>query len=415
MSIDYKNTINLPKTDFAMKADLAKREPGMLAEWETKRRYDAIQQHTSDREHAFILHDGPPYANGVIHIGHAVNKILKDVVVKSALLAGYRSPYVPGWDCHGLPIEIAVEKDVGKVGQKVDAATFRAKCREYATKQIDLQRADFKRLGVLGDWDHPYRTMDFRYEADMIRALAKIHANGHVVRGFKPVYWCFDCGSALAEAEIEYHDKQSPAIDVAYDAIQPKALAQKFGVTIGDGDVVAVPIWTTTPWTLPASVAVTLGPELDYVLVEGPSRDGKRVLLVLAEALAAAALTRYGIKEMKLLGRANGADLASLPPLQAEGRGGDGAGATAAINPIPSQTLKGRASGLRHPFYEREIPIILGEHVSAEEGTGAVHTAPGHGIEDFTVGQKYGLVDKYSAAELNPVGGNGVFLPSTPI
>jgi isoleucyl-tRNA synthetase len=383
MSTDYKNTINLPKTDFAMKADLARREPGMLAEWESKRRYDAIQERTSDRAHAFILHDGPPYANGVIHIGHAVNKILKDVVVKSALLAGFRSPYVPGWDCHGLPIEIAVEKDVGKVGQKVDAATFRAKCREYATKQIDLQRADFKRLGVLGDWEHPYRTMDFRYEADMIRALAKIHANGHVVRGFKPVYWCFDCGSALAEAEIEYHDKQSPAIDVAYDAIDPKALAARFGATIGDGDIVTVPIWTTTPWTLPASIAVTLGPELEYVLVEGPSRGGRRVLLVLAEALAAKALSRYGVDGMNMLGRVKGAEL---------------------------ELFK-----LRHPFYEREIPLILGDHVSAEEGMGAVHTAPGHGMEDFAVGQKYGLVDKYPAAELNPVGGNGVYLPSTPI
>jgi isoleucyl-tRNA synthetase len=383
MSTDYKTTINLPKTDFAMKADLARREPGMLAEWEAKRRYETIQEKTSGREHAYILHDGPPYANGTIHIGHAVNKVLKDIVVKSALLAGYRSPYVPGWDCHGLPIEIAVEKDVGKVGQKVDAATFRAKCREYASKQIDLQRADFKRLGVLGDWEHPYRTMDFRYEADMIRALAKIHANGHVVRGFKPVYWCFDCGSALAEAEIEYHDKQSPAIDVAYDALDPKFLASKFGVTIADGDIVAVPIWTTTPWTLPASVAVTLGPELEYVLVEGPSRDGRRVLLVLAEALAEKALARYGIEKTNVLGRANGAALELL--------------------------------NLRHPFYDREIPLILGDHVSAEEGTGAVHTAPGHGMEDFAVGQKYGLVDKYTAAELNPVGGNGVYLPSTPI
>ncbi len=391
MSTDYKNTINLPKTDFAMKADLARREPGMLAEWESKRRYDEIQRRTSGRAHAFILHDGPPYANGVIHIGHAVNKILKDVVVKSALLAGFRSPYVPGWDCHGLPIEIAVEKDVGKVGQKVDAATFRAKCREYATKQIDLQRADFKRLGVLGDWDNPYRTMDFKYEADMIRALAKIHANGHVVRGFKPVYWCFDCGSALAEAEIEYHDKQSPAVDVAYDAIEPKALAAKFGVTIGNDDIVAVPIWTTTPWTLPASIAVTLGPELEYVLVEGPSRNGKRVLLVLAEALAAKALARYGVEGMTVLGRAQGSALETLTP-------------------------QGEAQmGLKHPFYEREIPLILGDHVSAEEGTGAVHTAPGHGMEDFAVGQKYGLVDKYSASELNPVGGNGVYLASTPI
>jgi len=419
MSIDYKNTINLPKTDFAMKADLAKREPGMLAEWEATRRYEEIQARTSGREQAFILHDGPPYANGVIHIGHAVNKILKDIVVKSALLAGFRSPYVPGWDCHGLPIEIAVEKEIGKVGQKVDAATFRAKCREYATKQIDLQRADFKRLGVLGDWDNPYRTMDFRYEADMIRALAKIHANGHVMRGFKPVYWCFDCGSALAEAEIEYQDKQSPAIDVAYDAIDPKALAAKFGVTIGDDDIVAVPIWTTTPWTLPASVAVTLGPELDYVLVEGPRRIGKRVLLVLAELLATKALARYGIEHANVLGRAKGEALVSLPPLQGEGRGGDGVASKDDANTIPTQTLplKGRASerGLRHPFYDREIPIILGDHVSAEEGTGAVHTAPGHGVEDFAVGQKYGLVDKYTAAELNPVGGNGVYLPSTPI
>jgi len=408
MSTDYKNTINLPKTDFAMRADLAKREPGMLAEWETRRRYEAIQQQTANRERAFILHDGPPYANGVIHIGHAVNKILKDIVVKSKLMAGFRSPYVPGWDCHGLPIEIAVEKDVGKVGQKVDAATFRAKCREYATRQIDLQRADFKRLGVLGDWDNPYRTMDFRYEADMIRALAKIHANGHVMRGFKPVHWCFDCGSALAEAEIEYQDKVSPAIDVAYDAIDAKALAATFGVVIGEGDIVAVPIWTTTPWTLPASVAVTLGPELDYVLAEGPHREGTRVLLVLAELLAAKALARYGIECAKVLGRAKGAELASLPPL---------AGEEPAPDPIRgAEGGRGRSSSaLHHPFYDREIPIILGDHVSAEEGTGAVHTAPGHGVEDFAVGQQYGLVEKYSAAELNPVGGNGVYLPSTPI
>jgi len=383
MSKDYKDTINLPKTDFAMKADLARREPAMLAQWESADRYGAIQRHAAAREHAFILHDGPPYANGVIHIGHAVNKVLKDIVVKSKLLAGLRSPYVPGWDCHGLPIEVAVEKEIGKVGQKVDAATFRAKCREYAAKQIDLQRADFKRLGVLGDWNNPYLTMDFRYEADIIRALAKIHANGHVVRGFKPVHWCFDCGSALAEAEIEYADKVSPAIDVAYDAFDPKALAAKFGATIGDDDIVAVPIWTTTPWTLPASVAVTLGPELEYALVEGPSRDGSRVLLVVADALAAAALTRYGVVDRKVLGRARGAALEGVV--------------------------------VRHPFYEREIPILLGDHVSAEDGTGAVHTAPGHGVEDFAVGQKYGLVEKYSAAELNPVGGNGVYLPGTPI
>ena len=395
MSKDYKNTINLPKTEFAMKADLARREPGMLADWTAKDRYAQIQQKTAQRAHAFILHDGPPYANGAIHIGHAVNKVLKDIVVKSKLLSGLRSPYVPGWDCHGLPIEIAVEKEFGKVGQKIDAVTFRQKCREYAAKQIDLQRADFKRLGVLGDWEQPYRTMDARFEADMLRALAKIYANGHVTRGFKPVHWCFDCGSALAEAEIEYADKVSPAIDVAYDAIEPRAMAGAFGVTVDDDTIVAVPIWTTTPWTLPASLAVSLGPELEYVLVEGPARDGRRVLLVLAEALAAKALARYGVENMQLLGRAKGAALESHRPVTGDGHG----------------------SGvyLRHPFYDRDIPILVGDHVTADDGTGAVHTAPGHGVEDFAVGQKYDLVDKFTAAELNPVGGNGVYLAGTPL
>ena len=309
MTKDYKNTINLPTTGFAMKADLARREPAMLAEWYAKDRYRQIQQRTAGRPHAFILHDGPPYANGVIHIGHAVNKVLKDIVVKSRLMAGLRSPYVPGWDCHGLPIEIAVEKEFGKVGQKIDAATFRQKCREYAAKQIDLQRADFKRLGVLGDWDNPYRTMDARFEADMLRALARIYANGHITRGFKPVHWCFDCASALAEAEIEYADKVSPAVDVAYDAIEPRALAGKFGVTLDDDTIVAVPIWTTTPWTLPASLAVSLGPELEYVLVEGPARGGRRVLLVVAEALAERSLGRYGVASVVVHGRARGANL----------------------------------------------------------------------------------------------------------
>ncbi|HXP01925.1 MAG TPA: class I tRNA ligase family protein, partial [Luteibacter sp.] len=221
MTQDYKNTINLPQTDFPMRGDLPKREPGWLATWERVGRYAQIQEQTAGRDKVFVLHDGPPYANGVIHLGHAVNKVLKDVVVKSKLMAGYRAPYVPGWDCHGLPIEIAIEKKFGKAGDKLDAAAFRQKCREYAMAQIDLQRVDFKRLGVLGDWEKPYRTLDFTYEADMIRALARIVANGHVVRGAKPVYWCFDCGSALAEAEIEYADKTSPAVDVAYDAVDP--------------------------------------------------------------------------------------------------------------------------------------------------------------------------------------------------
>ena len=378
----YKSTILLPATGFPMRGDLPRREPQALARWEVEGLYQRIREHAKGRP-AWVLHDGPPYANGVIHIGHAVNKVLKDMIVKSKLLAGFDAPYVPGWDCHGLPIEHAVEKKYGKVGQKLDAAAFRDKCREYAGEQIELQRADFKRLGVIGDWDNPYRSMDYRYEADMLRALARIFERGHVVRGFKPVHWCFDCQSALAEAEIEYADRTSPAVDAAYQALDPAAVAAAFGATIDAGTAVAVPIWTTTPWTLPASLAVSLGAELEYVLVEGPSRGGSPQLLVLAEELAEAALRRYGVESMQVLGRAKG------------------------------QALENMA--LRHPFYpEREVPLILGEHVSAEDGTGAVHTAPGHGQEDFAVGQRYGVNARYAASELNPVDGRGVYLDSTP-
>jgi len=375
MTHDYKSTINLPQTDFPMRGDLPKREPGWLAQWEQVGRYAQIQQKTAHRDSVFVLHDGPPYANGPIHIGHAVNKILKDIVVKSKLLAGQRAPYVPGWDCHGLPIEIAVEKKYGKPGEKLDAAAFRQKCREYATEQVDTQRADFKRLGVLGDWDHPYRSMDFRFEADMLRALARIVANGHVVRGAKPVYWCFDCASALAEAEIEYGDKVSPAIDVAYDAVDAQALAAKFGVDAGDA-IVAIPIWTTTPWTLPESQAVSLGADLEYALIEGPARDGRRVLLVVASALVDKAAQRYGLDQAKVLGHAAGKALEGLQ--------------------------------LRHPFYPREVPVILGEHVSAEDGTGAVHTSPDHGVEDFVVAREYGI------GLLNYIGSRGSYRADTP-
>jgi isoleucyl-tRNA synthetase len=381
VSRDYKPTIHLPATDFPMRGDLPKREPDTLKRWEAANLAARLREKRQGRP-TFVLHDGPPYANGAIHIGHAVNKVLKDMVVKSRLMSGFDAPYVPGWDCHGLPIELAVEKKFGKVGDKLDAAAFRAKCREYAAEQIDGQRRDFKRLGVIGDWEHPYRTMDFRFEADMLRALAKIVANGHLLRGAKPVHWCFDCGSALAEAEIEYADKTSPAIDVAYDALDPRALAAKFGATVGEGDIVAVPIWTTTPWTLPASLAVTLGPELEYVLVAGPPRGERRVWLVIAAALAERAFERYGVAASVPLGTTQGANLEGLR--------------------------------LRHPFYAREIPLIVGDHVSAEDGTGAVHTAPGHGQEDFAVGLKYGLTDTYTAAEINPVGGNGVYLAGTP-
>lgn len=382
MSQDYKKTIHLPATDFPMRGDLPKREPDILARWQSEGLYQRIRQQREGKPR-YVLHDGPPYANGPIHLGHAVNKILKDVAVKSRLLAGFDAPYVPGWDCHGLPIEHAVEKKHGKVGVKLDAPAFRAKCREYAAEQIEIQKTDFIRLGVLGDWDNPYRTMDFRFEADIVRSLAKIVANGHLSRGFKPVHWCFDCGSALAEAEIEYAEKTSPAIDVAYLAQDADALARAFGLSDAAGVAIAVPIWTTTPWTLPASLAVTLGPELDYVLVEGPQRDGRRLRLVLAEALASAALARYGVDAVTVLAKAKGAALENQV--------------------------------LAHPFYEREIPLIVGDHVSAEDGTGAVHTAPGHGQEDFAVGIKYGLTEQYSAPELNPVGGNGVYLPGTPL
>ncbi|MEO6264157.1 MAG: isoleucine--tRNA ligase [Luteimonas sp.] len=365
-----------------MRGDLPNREPETLKRWQGENLYAQIREQVRGRP-SFVLHDGPPYANGAIHIGHAVNKVLKDIVVKSKLLSGFDAPYVPGWDCHGLPIELVVEKKYGKVGDKLDAAAFRAHCRAYASEQIDSQRSDFQRLGVIGDWEHPYRTMDFSYEADMLRALATIIERGHLSRGVKPVHWCFDCGSALAEAEIEYQDKRSRAVDVAYRARQPQALASAFGVAVPDGVDVAVPIWTTTPWTLPASLAVTLGPDLEYVLVEGPRRGDRRQLLVLAEALATRVLQRYGVEAVMVHGRAQGVEL--------EGQ------------------------RLQHPFYpEREIPLLLGEHVSAEEGTGAVHTAPGHGQEDFAVGQRYGLVEQYSAAQLNPVDGRGVYLPSTP-
>ena len=378
---DYKHTISLPETAFAMRGDLPKREPGMLAGWQQQGLYQRVREKARGRP-LFVLHDGPPYANGSIHIGHAVNKILKDLVVKSKLLSGFDAPYVPGWDCHGLPIELVVEKKHGKVGQKLDAAQFRARCREYAAEQIAGQSKDFQRLGVLGDWDNPYRSMDFSFEADMLRALAKIVERGHLTRGVKPVHWCFDCGSALAEAEIEYADKVSPQVDVAYDAHEPRALAAKFGADAGDA-IVAVPIWTTTPWTLPASLAVTLGAEIDYVLVEGPDREGKRVLLVLAEALHEDALKRYGVDAPVVLGRAAG------------------------------EALEGFV--LRHPFYERDIPVLLGDHVTTDAGTGAVHTAPGHGQEDYQVGVKYGLLDKYKQPVLNPIGGNGVYLPGTPL
>ena len=383
MSRDYKATIHLPATDFPMRGNLPQREPATLERWQ---KIDIHQRLREERagQPRFVLHDGPPYANGVIHLGHAVNKILKDMAVKSRSLAGFDAPYVPGWDCHGLPIELAVEKKYGKVGVKLDAAAFREKCREFANAQIDLQRTDFIRLGVIGDWNNPYRTLDRSFEAAELRALAKIIGNGHLMRGVKPVHWCFDCGSALAEAEIEYADRQSPAIDVAYDAIDPEEVARRFGVSRTDDAIVGVPIWTTTPWTLPASLAVSLGSEIEYALLRGANRRGRPLWLIVAAELVDDVVGRYGIEAPDVLGCISG------------------------------DTLDGLR--LQHPFYaDREVPVILGGHVSAEDGTGAVHTAPGHGQEDFVVAQKYGLMEQYNAAQINPVGGNGVYLAGTPI
>lgn len=365
---DYKQTLNLPNTPFPMKAGLPNREPLILKRWQEANLYQKMRDNAQGRP-AFILHDGPPYANGDIHIGHAVNKILKDIILKSKTLSGFDTPYVPGWDCHGLPIELNVEKKVGKPGVKVTAAEFRKACREYAQKQVDGQREDFKRLGVLAEWDNPYLTMDFSFEADIIRTLGEIVKKGHLHKGVKPVHWCVDCGSALAEAEVEYEDKTSPAIDVRFTVIDQAAF-EKASNSTGTGPI-SVPIWTTTPWTLPANQAVSLNPEYDYVIVQvGDER------LLLAEALYETALTRYGMSG-DVIARCKGDVFAGLL--------------------------------LQHPFYDRQVPVILGDHVTADAGTGAVHTAPGHGQDDFTVGLKYNLkVD-------NPVAANGCFLPDTPI
>ena len=373
----YKHTINLPQTDFPMKADLAQREPVMVKAWDEQAIY-AKQRDVARGRPRFVLHDGPPYANGAIHIGHAVNKILKDIVVKSRTLDGFDSPYIPGWDCHGLPIELQVEKKHGRPGQKLDAAAFRAACRAYAEEQVNLQRADFKRLGVLGDWDHPYRTMDPNYEAQQLRAFGRIIRNGHLYKGAKPVHWCIDCRSALAEAEVEYEEKTSPAVDVAFRTGDNRDLEKRIGLKSGQlgsspADVV---IWTTTPWTLPANQAVALRGEFTYVLIEAEGAGGVS-RLILAQDLVAQCMSRFGMSARATLA-------------QFEGRALEG--------------LK-----LQHPFEDRQVPVILAEHVTLEAGTGAVHTAPGHGQEDFAVGQQYGL------PILNPVGNDGRFYADTPL
>jgi isoleucyl-tRNA synthetase len=347
--IDYKRTLNLTETPFPMRGDLARREPLWIKAWQDAGLYERIREHSRGRV-KYVLHDGPPYANGDIHIGHAVNKILKDLVVKSKTLAGFDAPYTPGWDCHGLPIEHQIEK---KHGRNLEPNKARALCRAYAAEQIERQKADFQRLGVLGDWDHPYKTMDFQTEGSEIRALGRIWKNGLLYRGLKPVNWCIDCASALAEAEVEYEDKTSPAIDVGFEAVDASAVAAAFDAPREPARVLAV-IWTTTPWTLPGNQAIAAGSELIYELI-----DTERGALILAAPLAAACLARYGLAAKAVLGRATGAALEGLM--------------------------------FRHPFLARDVPMVLAGHVTVESGTGLVHTAPAHGVEDFEVGTRYKL------------------------
>jgi isoleucyl-tRNA synthetase len=368
-SVDYKKTLNLPKTDFPMRGNLANREPEMLKQWNEAGLYKKLRTQAAGRP-TFILHDGPPYANGKLHIGHAINKILKDIIIKSKTLSGFDAPYIPGWDCHGLPIEAQVEKKVGKVGAKVDATKFRQLCREYATTQIEEQKADFIRMGVLGEWDNPYLTMNFKTEADIVRSLAKIIDNGHLQKGEKPVNWCLDCGSSLAEAEVEYEDKTSTSIDVQYAVIDVPSVAAKFGVD--NIDSIDTVIWTTTPWTIPASMAVTLHADFDYVLVKTVKGN-----LILEDTLHESALARYELEDYEVLGHCKGAEL--------------------------------ELTQLKHPFFDREVPIILGDHVTADGGTGAVHTAPAHGADDYVVAKRYNI-EIY-----NPIANNGCYHDDVPL
>ncbi|AIN47477.1 isoleucine--tRNA ligase [Candidatus Palibaumannia cicadellinicola] len=365
---DYKSTLNLPETKFMMRGNLAKREPIMLQRWYKENLYQTIRKAKKGKQ-IFLLHDGPPYANGSIHLGHSVNKILKDIIIKSKTLMGYDSPYVPGWDCHGLPIELKVEQLIGKPGEKISASEFLVACRSYAAEQVTRQKKEFIRLGVLGDWENIYLTMNFTTEANIIRALSKIIANGHLYQGNKPVHWCIDCHSALAEAEVEYYDYTSLSIDVTFAATDAHDIAVRFGVPYFDQSVSFV-IWTTTPWTIPANRAISVHPDFDYQLVEVNGQG-----LILAADLVNSVLQRIGITDWTILGSVKGHVLELLR--------------------------------FRHPFMGFDIPVILSKHVTLNTGTGAVHTSPGHGMEDYIIGIKYGL------EVANLVGPDGCYLTGT--
>ena len=373
--VDYRSTLNLPDTPFPMRGDLPKREPGWVKDWEDKGIYKKLRQ-ARQGARKFVLHDGPPYANGQIHMGHAVNKILKDMIVKARQLQGLDAIYIPGWDCHGLPIENAIEK---KFGRNLARDEMQARSRAFATEQIDIQRADFKRLGVLGDWDHPYRTMDFSNEADEIRAFKRVIERGFVYRGLKPVYWCFDCGSSLAEFEIEYADKKSQTLDVGFLCAEPDKLASAFGLVRLEQPALAV-IWTTTAWTIPANQALNLNPALEYSLVQTP-----RGLLLLASVLVNSCLERYGL-----------------------------------TGTVIGSTLGERLGGInfKHPLahvdpgFDRLSPVYLADYATAEDGTGLVHSSPAYGVEDFNSCVAHGM--KYDDI-LNPVQGNGTYEAALPL
>lgn len=369
---EYKDTLNLPKTDFPMKANLAQREPDILKKWEHVHLYKKMRE-LNAKNPSFILHDGPPYANGQIHVGHVVNKVLKDIVTKSKTLGGFDAAFVPGWDCHGLPIELNVEKKIGKPGHKVTAAEFRSACRKYAMEQVEIQKEGFKRLGVLADWEHPYLTMDFTYEADIVRSLAKIIKNGHIQKGERPVYWCLDCCSALAEAEVEYADKTSYAVDVSFKVLNEAAFLACFKTQPQGTGSISIPIWTTTPWTLPSNQAVCLNPYLEYALIQ--CHDNQRLLI--AESLVESVLLRYGIDDYRILGKTLGSTL-------------------------EKQLLK-------HPFYDRDVPVVLAEFVTVETGTGAVHIAAAHGQDDFMTAKTHQL------PMISLVGDDGCFAKNTPL
>ncbi|MBY0544119.1 MAG: isoleucine--tRNA ligase [Gammaproteobacteria bacterium] len=381
---EYKDTLNLPKTDFPMKANLAQREPELLARWQKMDLYQRLQDLGKDLP-KFILHDGPPYANGEIHLGHVVNKVLKDLITKSKRLSGFDAPYVPGWDCHGLPIELNVERKLGKAGLHISAKDFRTACRRYAKEQVEIQSQAFQRLGILGEWQNPYLTMDPSYEAGVIRVLGKIAERGHIDRRYKPVHWCSECRSALAEAEVEYIDRESPAIDVLFKVIDPAAMLARCEA-VGQAHIahqVDVVIWTTTPWTLPANQAVAVHPDLDYVIFSCYIKQ-RFCTLMIGEDLLHSFIQRVDANDIQTIARVKGHKLELLT--------------------------------LQHPFCHRHVPLVLSKHVTTDVGTGCVHIAPAHGQDDYEVGLKYNLpvdhevmADGHFEPEASIVGGMYVF------